>query len=111
MHFADRPTWAPGTLLYDDGGRSPGGPYLYQVRAVFSGGGLSAYSNQDIATTVLFEDDPLAAGMAVRFRHVERLRENLDLALGLPQVEADGTLAAGQPIRNERVQDVRDKLK
>ena len=34
--------------------------YLYQVKAAYTAGGYSDYSNKDLATTVIFTDDPLA---------------------------------------------------
>ena len=49
--------------------------YLYRVRAVFTSGTPSPYSDRDLATTVIFSDDPLTAGAtAVKAAHFNELR-------------------------------------
>jgi uncharacterized protein YkwD len=47
--------------------------YLYRVRAV-NAGGASGDSVSDLATTVMFTDDPLAAGVRVKAIHLAELR-------------------------------------
>ena len=47
--------------------------YLYQVRAV-NAGGPSLNSNSDLATTVIFTNDPLTAGITVQAAHLAQLR-------------------------------------
>jgi uncharacterized protein YkwD len=47
--------------------------YLYRVRAV-NAGGSSGDSASDLATTVAFTDDPLAAGVLVKAVHLGQLR-------------------------------------
>jgi Cysteine-rich secretory protein family len=47
--------------------------YLYRVRAV-NAGGASGDSASDVATTVLFADDPLTAGVLVKALHLAQLR-------------------------------------
>lgn len=64
--------------------------YLYRVRAVFAGGGASAYSSQDLATTTVFADDPLnpnGARTTIRALHFTQLRDTINavrVAVGLP---------------------------
>ena len=47
--------------------------YLYRVRAV-NAGGSSGDSSYDLATTVMFTDDPLSSGVLVRATHLGELR-------------------------------------
>ncbi len=47
--------------------------YLYRVRAV-NAGGSSGDSASDLATTVIFTDDPLTAGVPVKAVHLAQLR-------------------------------------
>lgn len=47
--------------------------YLYRVRAV-NPGGSSGDSASDLATTVMFTDDPLAPGVLVKAVHLSQLR-------------------------------------
>lgn len=54
---------------------SIGTTYLYQVRAV-SSGGTSAPSNKDLATTIIFVDDPITVGVTtIKAQHVTQLRQ------------------------------------
>ena len=106
----------PPAVVFDDTGRSPATAYLYQVRAVFSGGGLSTYSNRDLATTVIFEDDPLVAQVTpVRFRHVEQLRTAVDAVratAGQSEANWSSALPAQQygPIHAEHIRKLRENL-
>ena len=47
--------------------------YLYRVRAV-NAGGSSGDSASDLATTVIFTDDPLTAGVVIKAVHLAQLR-------------------------------------
>jgi hypothetical protein len=47
--------------------------YLYRVRAV-NAAGSSTDSSPDLATTVIFTDDPLSPGMIVKAVHLAELR-------------------------------------
>lgn len=60
------------TTSYNDAA-SAGAAYLYRVRAV-NAGGSSGDSAADLATTVMFTNDPLAAGLLVRAVHLGELR-------------------------------------
>ena len=49
--------------------------YIYRVRAVDAGGNYSDFSNTDIATTIIFTDDPLVVGTTlVKAVHITELR-------------------------------------
>ncbi len=58
---------------YADTAVSANQAYLYRVRGV-AGGSVSANSAVDIATTLMFTDDPLTAGTIVKAVHLAELR-------------------------------------
>jgi Fibronectin type III domain len=65
----------PTTTSFTDSTASAGVAYLYRVRAAFTGGGYSSYSNKDLATTIIFTDDPLIANeTTIQATHFEELR-------------------------------------
>jgi hypothetical protein len=68
----------PITTSFTDSMASPGTAYLYRVRAVYTAGGHSSYSNKDLATTIIFEDDPLnpnGTKTLIRAQHLIELRQ------------------------------------
>jgi hypothetical protein len=75
------------TTSYDDAA-SAGTAYLYLVRAV-NPGGSSPDSAPDLATTVIFTNDPLAPGFLVRAVHLAELRTAVNA------VRAQAGLGAG----------------
>jgi hypothetical protein len=52
---------------------NPDKAYLYRVRAVFTGGSTSGYSNADLATAVAFTDSQLQ-GITIKATHLTELR-------------------------------------
>ena len=75
------------TPTFNDAGRSANTAYLYKVRAV--NGGESTDSNIDLATTVIFTDDPLVAGTtAIKAAHVSELRTAIDAVRALAALGA-----------------------
>jgi hypothetical protein len=66
-------TRATATNAFVDNAVSSGTSYVYVVRAL-SGGGPSANSAPDLATTIAFTDDPLAAGTRVKAIHLAERR-------------------------------------
>ena len=88
--------------------------YVYHVRAVDSGGGLSEFSNLDAATTVALADDPLVAqSTLIRDLHIAQLRTAVNAfraTAGLPPLAADPTLGAGQLVRAQHVTALRTGL-
>lgn len=99
----------------------PGGAaraYFYRVRAAWAGGGLSPYSNVDMATAFSFADDPLNAGgvrTPVKALHFAQLREAVNAvrgAAGLPPFDWTGAApAAGGAVRAVHVNDLRRGLR
>jgi len=59
---------------FSDTGLSSTTTYIYRVRAVDAGGNYSDFSNIDIATTIVFTDEPLVATMIVKAVHITELR-------------------------------------
>jgi hypothetical protein len=59
---------------FTDNGRTPNVTYLYQVRAVATGGAKTAPSPTDAATMIIFTDDPLAVGTKIKKVHIQQLR-------------------------------------
>ena len=88
---------APSTNFVD-GGRSADTSYLYRIRAV-SGGISSGFSPADVATTVIFTDDPLMPGTVAKSVHLTQLRtavNALRAAVGLGNAElTDNPLVPG----------------
>ena len=111
------PFFAPtGNTSYVDNFVAPDTAYLYRVRAVDSvSGAQTAYSAPDLATTVLFTDDPLVVlSMLVKAIHITELRTAVNAVRALanltpPFAFTDGTLAS-IPIKKIHVEQLRAKL-
>jgi hypothetical protein len=85
--------------------------YLYHVRAVNAGG--SADSAPDLATTVIFVDDPLTGGMNIKAVHLSQLRiaVNAVRALaGLAAATFTDAATAGVPIKAVHINELRTNL-
>jgi hypothetical protein len=100
---------------FTDGGRTAGVTYLYVVRAVDSGGAKSLDSVKDAATTVMFTDDPLAAGTTKAKRvHMSELRTAINAyraGAGLAAASfTDPTLTAATVIKGVHVEELRAAL-
>ena len=89
--------------------------HLYRVRAV-SATGVSADSNTDLATAVVFTDDPLVSGTTpVRAAHITQLRTASNAVRSLAGLGAfafsDAALTPGvTPIRRAHIIDLRTAL-
>lgn len=65
----------PSGASLNDTTAAPDTAYLYTVRAVDGSNAHSAYSAPDLATTVIFSDDPLSPGTTVvKAAHINELR-------------------------------------
>lgn len=107
---------------------SPDTAYLYAVRTVFAGGGHSDFSNTDLATTVIFSDDPLAgsndphppAATTIKADHLKELRRAVSAVHALAGLGAVTTWTYPDPVSSpassrraiylEDVKDLRDRL-
>jgi Dual-action HEIGH metallo-peptidase len=102
------------TVTFNDSGRSANTAYLYKVRAV--NGGESGDSNVDLATTVIFTDDPLVGGTTlVKSVHISELRTAVNAVRTLAGIGAgsytDPTLTAGvTPVKAAHINDLRANL-
>ena len=93
----DSPVNTSSTTLID-GGRSANTAYLYKVRSVNSG--ESTDSNIDLATTIIFTDDPLVAqSTAMKAVHMNELATAINAVRTLAGIGAGtytgGTLSGG----------------
>lgn len=68
----------PATASYTDNTVAASKTYVYRVLAV-SSSGTSAPSAPDLATTLLFTDDPVTAGVVVKAVHLTQLRQAVNL--------------------------------
>jgi hypothetical protein len=64
----------PSGTAFVDSGRTADTSYLYTVAPVFGVNLVGNRSRADLATTTVFEDNPLVAGTAVKANHFEQLR-------------------------------------
>jgi hypothetical protein len=104
-------TSAPGTT-YIDNGLQPAITYLYRVRAV-SSGGTSAESALDHATTIIFVDDPLTAGMVVKAIHLSQIRQAVNavrVAASLPPASWTDPNPPGVAIKAFHINELRNAL-
>jgi hypothetical protein len=85
----------PTTTSFTDTTASPGKAYLYRVRAVYTTGGYSQYSNTDLATTIRFTDDPLISSTEnrenatpIKAVHLNELRQAVNAVRDLAGLAA-----------------------
>lgn len=131
-----RVTWAGvgGATSYDIFRRSPGSPafvkigssttttyidtvsadtaYLYRVVAVNSGGS-SLPSGVDLATSVVFTDDPLRAGVIIKAAHLEELRRAVNAVrrlAGLPNATFTDPAQPGVVVKAVHILELRTAL-
>jgi hypothetical protein len=97
---------------YSDNSASADSAYLYRVRAVNTGG-ASASSAADLATTVIFTDNPLTAGTLVKAVHLSQLRTAVNavrLLAGLGSGSFTGTATFGTVIGAIQINELRSSL-
>jgi hypothetical protein len=99
---------------YPDSSVSANTAYLYQVRAADAGNNLGLTSNVDLATTVVFADDPLAAASSVvKAVHITSLRAAVDAVRALAGLSAatySTTIGAGSAVRATDITELRARL-
>jgi hypothetical protein len=93
---------------------SPGTAYVYKVRATSPG--VSAFGTPDLATTVIFTDPSLVAGIGIKAAHITELRTAVDAVralagLGGGSYTTDPTITSGGTIiRAAHVNELRTAL-
>jgi hypothetical protein len=104
---------SPTTNAYADTGVTAGNSYFYIVRAV-NESTSSPDSTPDLATTILFTDDPIVAGSTVvKAVHLGEIRNaaNAVRALaGLAPASFSGAASAGTTITAAQINEVRTAL-
>lgn len=103
----------PGGNSFSDPTASANTSYLYQVKAVF-GGTPGPPSNNALATTIFFTDDPLSAfSTRLRAVHIQELRTAVNAMrslAGLTATTFTDTMAAGVIARGYHVTELRTAL-
>jgi hypothetical protein len=100
------------TNSYSDTTASADSAYLYRVRAV-NAGGASPSSAADLATTVIFIDNPLTAGTLVKAVHLSQLRTAVNtvrLLAGLGSGSYTGSATPGTVIGAIHITELRSFL-
>jgi hypothetical protein len=100
-------------LTYTDPGRTPDTAYVYRVHAMDADANRSAPSLPNIATTMIFTDPVITAGMRIKAVHVVELRKAINLvraAAGYSATSFDGTVAPGQVVRSTHMFPLRSSL-
>lgn len=100
-------------LAFTDNTAAASTAYLYAVRGVDGGGSPSALSAPDLATTVIFTNDPLSAGAIVSATHLTQLRLAINGVLVLagfaPATFTDPSLA-GVSVKKVHLDEMRTGL-
>jgi hypothetical protein len=99
---------------YNDSGLTPNKTYLYRVRALNSGGTGSAYSAFDLATTIIFTDDPLVVRVTViKAVHLTELRTAVNavrVAAGLATKAWTDPSPSGVKVKAVHITELRSAL-
>lgn len=110
--------WAPlattSSTGYIDNTVSAGAGYFYRVRATAPGSAASPFTAPDGATTILFTDDPLAAGTRIKGVHLTQLRtavNALRTAAGLSAMTfTDPSITTSTVVKGVHVTELRTGL-
>jgi hypothetical protein len=95
---------------FPDTTAAPGTSYVYKVRALDASSRASSYSTPDVATTILFSDDPVVAGNHVKALHLTQLRvaaNSIRAAAGLGAMSFTNDPLNGVAIKAVHVQELR----
>jgi hypothetical protein len=93
---------------------APDTVYLYKVRSLAADGSGSLFSGVDVASTIVFADDPLVSGVTVvKGAHIHELQvaaQAIRLAAGLGTFLFDNTSPSGTLIRAADMAQLRTEL-
>jgi hypothetical protein len=104
----------PTTTSFNDTTASSVTAYLYRVCAFDAAGNRSAYSNVDLATTIIFTDDPLSAALTpIKAQHLTELRQAVNavrVLAGLAAANWTDSSPTGVTIKAMHIQELRNNL-
>ena len=98
---------------YNDGTAVSGNAYLYRVRSADASGNVSPQSNIDLATTIMFADDPLQPQTLIRANHIVPLRQAINAVRHLTPTLSDynwqqsSATLVGAPIKANDIDEMR----
>src|SRR5262249_40948751 len=99
---------------YTDNSVSANMAYVYKVRAVDASSNASSFSNLDLATTVMFTDDPLVPAVTtIKALHAAELAQAVNIvraAVGLGAFSFSDPPVVGGAIRLSHVIELRNAL-
>ena len=99
---------------FSDSGLSSTTTYIYRVRAVDANGNYSDFSNTDIATTIVFTDDPLVVAVTIiSAQHVVQLRQAVNAvraAAGLSAATWTDSSLTGVVVQAVHITELRSNL-
>ena len=101
------------TAPFHDMNVASGVAYLYIVQGIDGTGGLSAPSNQDLATTITFADQPLGATTPIKADYLIRLRQAVQAVCDLAAVATnftDAIIDSTVPVRAEHITQLRTAI-
>jgi hypothetical protein len=101
---------------YQDSTAATGTAYLYRVRSADAIGNVSSQSNTDLATTIIFADDPLNTQTLIRANHIVQLRQAINAIRHLTPTLTDynwqqpSATLVGAPIMANDIVELRNAL-
>ena len=105
---------SPAGSSFDDTGLTSGVTYVYKVRAIGPSGETSPYSNVDVATTIMFADDPLQLNVtpiqAVHFTEARAAVAAMRLSAGVGVFSFTDNSLAGLPVKAVHILQLRTAL-
>ena len=75
--------------IFNDSTAVSGNAYLYRVRSADAIGNVSPESNIDLATTIMFADDPLQTQTLIKANHIVQLRQAVNAVRHLTPALSD----------------------
>jgi len=103
----------PSSTAAIDSGLTPGTAYIYSARTVDGVGRLSGFSTADVATTILFTDDPIVPGTTIKAAHILEARTAVNAvrtAAGLSAFTFTNATLTGTSILAIHFQELRTAL-
>jgi hypothetical protein len=99
--------------LFTDNTAASGAAYIYKVKSVDASGNKSGFSLGDLATTVIFTDDPAVSYSAAQAVHLTQLRTAVDAVRTLAGLGAGSYIdpsLSGVPLKAAHITQLRSAL-